>query len=147
MNERRSVHVALLATLTAFMALAALVACTDRGHRRDLLAVARAFPAPSGWAEPVETSAAEPVCAGKDCVTVLLRWETADRPPRATVEDLMRRAGYDAVEVNTCEPRPRTTGSFPFCRATAKSEGAEVELTVSGPDTTGPPWNVTLRVR
>lgn len=105
--------------------------------------------APPEWTPVGRSTVREPLCSGPDCVTVVVRWVTAEPPGRGTVESLLRSAGYRHVVVEECAPRPGRTGPIPFCSATATTDGgAPVRLRVSGPSPADPehPYTVVLTV-
>lgn len=113
----------------------------------DLQSVADAFDAPPRWQLLGDGVVSEPLCVGADCTTVVIAWRTGTPPSSDDFHRLMRRAECTNIELNDCRIRPEVTGPIPFCRATASSGGAPIEITVAGPVTGETnPYVVTLRV-
>ena len=125
--------------------LLVLSSCTFGGP--DLQNVADTFSAPEAWQALGSEDVSETLCIGSKCKTVVMAWSSSTAPTAEDFDSLTRQAGWADVEVNDCQARSDVTGPVPFCRVTASSGEAHIELTAAGPLTgETDPFRITLRV-
>ena len=131
--------------IAVVLLLALPVGCAFGGP--DLQSVADEFTAPASWRVLGDAEVTETLCIGPECKTVVMAWSSRTAPTAEDFVSLMQQAGWADVEVDDCRVQPDVTGPIPFCRATATSGDAHIELTAAGPLAgEADPFRITLRV-
>jgi len=135
-----------LPSSVAVLLTASLVAGCALGGP-NLQAVADQSDAPSSWQPIDDTVVVEAFCFGSKCSTAVTEWGVDKAPTGTEFESLFEGAGWEDIELNTCEQLSNVTGPVPLCRATANSGDSSIELTASGPLSGDPdPFRIVLRV-